>query len=92
MALECHKNVHQIQSGLSILFKRKAGGRVTRQSNNMIVDRTRTDFGCRPFSIRGPDYWNKLLENLTQIENFNKFKSEIMGAFALFVDHRGPLQ
>ena len=87
MALECHKHVYQTESSLSSFFTKKSVRRQTRHSNTMLVDKTRTDFGRRAFSIRGPDYWNKLLDNVTQIENFNKFKSEIMRTFALYVNH-----
>ena len=66
MAVECHKHVYQSDSSLSCFFKQKTSGRFTRHSNNMIIDKTKTDFGCRAFSIRGPDFWNKLLENLPE--------------------------
>ena len=87
MALECPKYVYQAESSLTSFFKKKNTGRQTRHSNSMLVDKTRTDFGRRAFSIRGPDYWNKLLENITQINNFNKFKSSVMRTFATLVDH-----
>ena len=87
MALECHKHVYQAKSSLAGFFKRKNPGRQTRRSNSIQIGKTRTELGKRAFSIRGPLFWNKLMDNLTQKDDFNKFKAEVMRTFALFVDH-----
>ncbi len=43
----------------------------------MKVPKSRTNFGKRAFSIRGPTHWNSIPKELRLVQNFNSFQRQI---------------
>lgn len=52
-------------------------GRMTRQSNNLVVPRKRTKFADKALSVRGPNAWNELPEAVKCINRPSIFKKEL---------------
>ena len=50
---------------------------VTRQQNNLIVPRSKTDTGARAFAVTGPKLWNSLPFNITSTTSHGSFKSKL---------------
>ncbi len=50
---------------------------ITRQQNNLVVPRSRTETGARAFSVIGPKVWNSLPCDLTSITSLPRFKSKL---------------
>ena len=49
----------------------------TRQSNNLIVQRTKTELGSRQMHTRGPYLWNKLPEVIRNATSLSSFKGKL---------------
>jgi len=52
-------------------------GRMTRQSNNLVVPRKRTKFADKALSVRGPNAWNELPEAIKCLNRPSIFKKEL---------------
>jgi len=49
----------------------------TRQSNDLLVPRTRTKLADRALSVRGPILWNELPDNIKILNSLPTFKREL---------------
>ncbi len=50
---------------------------VTRQRNNLVVPRTKTDTGAKAFSVNGPKMWNSLPVSVSSATTLSSFKSRL---------------
>lgn len=55
--------------------------RITRQTDNLVVKRTRTKLAERALSVRGPVLWNTLPSDVKESETINSFKRKLKGYF-----------
>ncbi len=50
---------------------------VTRQRNNLVDPRTKTDTGAKAFSVNGPKMWNSLPVSVCSATTLSSFKSRL---------------
>ena len=55
--------------------------RVTRQSSNLYIPRTRTDLGARSITCRGPKSWNRIPEYIRNSNTVSSFKERLKKYF-----------
>ena len=65
---------HWLQSFSTV---QNATSSVTRQRNNLVVPRAKTDTGAKAFSVSGPKMWNSLPENVSSATTLSSFKSRL---------------
>ncbi len=93
MAVECHNNIFNPESGLQSMFTQQDSERTRRtrstNTNKMVIPKVKTMAGRKAFSYRGPHFWNNLDEESRQIENKNGFKKHISKEICRDVNHPG---
>ena len=93
MAIECHNNIFNQESGLHSMFIKRDSTRVrhtrTTDTNMMTVPNVKSITGRRAFSFRGPHFWNNLASESRLIENKNGFKKHISKEVCRDVNHPG---
>ena len=93
MAIECHNNIYNKESGLYSMFKQLDNTRVRRtrttETNTMCIPRINSVVGRKAFSYRGPHFWNNLTSESRQIESKNSFKTHISKETCRNVNHPG---
>ncbi len=65
---------HWFQSFSTVQNVRRS---VTRQRNNLVVPRTKTDTSAKGFSVNGPKMWNSLALSESSATSLSSFKSRL---------------
>ncbi len=93
MAMECHKNVYNPESGLQSMFIQQDITRTRRtrttDTNTMLIPQVRSMVGRKSFAYRGPYFWNNLDRESRLLENKNSFKNHISKQICRDVNHPG---
>ena len=50
---------------------------VTRQQNNLVITKTKTDTGARAFSIIGPRQWNSIPDDICNTSTLSEFRHKV---------------
>ncbi len=65
---------------------RENAASITRQENNLYVQRTRTDTGARATTVCGPKFWNNLPQCILNSGSLHSFKSSLRNLLLMAYD------